>query len=595
MALVILSISSVISSLSVMQAFAEATADDFVFTASNNEVFYMDTIDSWVILQKTSGQPQAKMFVISGGGQDDYNDIDTITLQPQQGGCTHLDPITLENPNPCGATGGTGTANCNPATFGDECTPKTGINGAFGGLWCGLTDCFVLFEQASGYSHQLQRISMVGDNAHEVSGYLNITSSRNIDPVIWGYDESTGGIGGITLWWSYDAGGGGTAHLVQTGGTSLMGNIDDDDIVITGAYPITTITGCRHCGGSATVTRVLVLAENDDGQLANRMGALFNTATDNVDFSITRNGLGSAGGGTCGSTETDSAFTGGYLGNTQNSILLITEAGLWEYSLGAVFQGCTTYANLGLVNYARGISIDTDDNQWYLYHGSGATNPSITKMNLTAPFTTLNFDSTIGHTVTGWVDANQPYNSMAVATDDTSSTDFNTLLLTGSGAKARIIYPDGFVSSGGGNTVNGVDCSLPANQHKLICALGGNATTVGVGGIVSDGIVDLGCNVIFVDCDTTADPRENGMGYLVFIASIFVVIGLFYYSIGKQAFHMPIFIWIVIIIALSAFFTITQMIDPVFLILSVIAIIALAVPKLTSTMRGSTFGSGSTE
>jgi hypothetical protein len=58
---------------------------------------------------------------------------------------------------------------------------------------------------------------------------------------------------------------------------------------------------------------------------------------------------------------------------------------------------------------------------------------------------------------------------------------------------------------------------------------------------------------------------------------------------------MPLFIWVVIILALSAFFTITGIIDPIFLILSIIALIALAAPKAIETLRGSTFGRGSSE
>ena len=137
-------------------------------------------------------------------------------------------------------------------------------------------------------------------------------------------------------------------------------------------------------------------------------------------------------------------------------------------------------------------------------------------------------------------------------------------------------------------------CDNPANANLLRCRLGEDGGIGGIGDSVGDGVLLLGCNIIFVDC-TDENPQTNGLGLLVFIASIFVVIGMFYYSIGKDAFHMPIFIYIVIIVALSAFFTITGIIDPIFLILSIVAIIALASPKIISVVRGSTFGGGSTE
>lgn len=142
--------------------------------------------------------------------------------------------------------------------------------------------------------------------------------------------------------------------------------------------------------------------------------------------------------------------------------------------------------------------------------------------------------------------------------------------------------------------IGGTDCTIPANENILICRLGGNATTVGLGGLIGDGITTLGCNIIFVNC-IDDNPATNGLGLLIFIASIFVVVGMFYMTIGKESFHMPIFIWIIIIMALSAFFTLTGIIDPIFLILSIVAVVALAAPKIINITRGSTFGGGSTE
>jgi len=137
-------------------------------------------------------------------------------------------------------------------------------------------------------------------------------------------------------------------------------------------------------------------------------------------------------------------------------------------------------------------------------------------------------------------------------------------------------------------------CEIPANVNLLRCVLGDDELT-GVGEEVGQGISDLACNVIFANCSEDTNPATNGIGLLIFIASIFVIVGMFYYAIGTEAFHMPIFIWIIIIVALSVFFTIIGLIDPVFLVLSIIAIIALAVPKIIGVVRGgSTFGAGST-
>jgi len=137
-------------------------------------------------------------------------------------------------------------------------------------------------------------------------------------------------------------------------------------------------------------------------------------------------------------------------------------------------------------------------------------------------------------------------------------------------------------------------CDNPANANLLRCRLAGGQDITGIGGVVGDGFLDLGCNVIFADCSDDTNPATNGIGLLAFIASIFVIVGMFYFLMGRDAFQMHIFIWIVIIIALSAFFTISGLIDPVFLVLTIVAIIALAVPKLIGVVRGgSTFGGGS--
>jgi hypothetical protein len=261
-----------------------------------------------------------------------------------------------------------------------------------------------------------------------------------------------------------------------------------------------------------------------------------------------------------------------------------------------------TYASQGLSNYVKGIVADIDDGVYYLQHGSESTKQSITKMNTTSFTTSVDFDSVVGDTIlSNWVDGGFTRHQIALATDDdegldteASTDDWNTILLLDNTAKARIIYPDGFVGVEPEAPSEGRDCTLPENANILICRLGGNATTVGVGGIITDGLTELGCNIVFVDC-IDPDPSTNGLGLLIFIATIFVIVGMFYYTIGTEAFHIPIFIWIVIIIALSAFFTITGIIDPIFLILSIIAIIALAVPKIINITRGSTFGGGSTE
>lgn len=148
----------------------------------------------------------------------------------------------------------------------------------------------------------------------------------------------------------------------------------------------------------------------------------------------------------------------------------------------------------------------------------------------------------------------------------------------------------------------GIDCDLPENANILICRLGGDGTLGSAGAFVigdvseGTGVLGIACSIGIVDCVSDPNPQTNGLGLLIFIASIFVIVGMFFRSIGGSAtFQMPIFIWIMIIISLSAFFTITGLIDPIFLILSVIALIALGAPKVVGMIRGGGLGGGSTE
>jgi len=141
-------------------------------------------------------------------------------------------------------------------------------------------------------------------------------------------------------------------------------------------------------------------------------------------------------------------------------------------------------------------------------------------------------------------------------------------------------------------------CDDPANADILICRNGGNGEIGSAGAFImgnitqGTGILGIGCSIGLVDCTEDDNPQTNGLGLLIFIASIFVVVGMFYYSGGLR---MPLFIWAIIIISLSAFFTITGLINPIFLILSIIAIIALTAPKIINYVRGGSFGGGSTE
>jgi hypothetical protein len=152
------------------------------------------------------------------------------------------------------------------------------------------------------------------------------------------------------------------------------------------------------------------------------------------------------------------------------------------------------------------------------------------------------------------------------------------------------------------SVTTGIDCDLPENTNILICRLGGDGTLGSAGAFVigntttGTGILGTGCSIGLVDCTADSNPQTNGLGLLIFLASLLLIVGFFYATMGTGAFSIHPFIWVMIIIVDAAFFTLTGIIDPVFLILAIIAIIALAAPRLKDVVsRGTSFGSGSTE
>lgn len=174
----------------------------------------------------------------------------------------------------------------------------------------------------------------------------------------------------------------------------------------------------------------------------------------------------------------------------------------------------------------------------------------------------------------------------------------NQRIIVISGIRQSSVIPE---SPGGGEEdptiIGGVNCSLPENENKLICRVtdpigGSGAFVIGNG---TSGLTGILCSIGIVDCTEDTNPRTNGLGLLIFVGSIFVVVAMFYLTIGKEAFVIPVYIWIIIILALSTFFTITGLIDPIFLILTVVGLIALAVPQIQKKFFGSgtTFGGGS--
>ena len=290
-----------------------------------------------------------------------------------------------------------------------------------------------------------------------------------------------------------------------------------------------------------------------------------------------------------------------------------------------------------------GVTVDSTGQYAYL---ADPTNSNVRKWDSHNPATatTIQFGSTSGARMIALLSSGNfllssqtasitQYSSSGTAISTLTSANTNNVFTQSAWSSGRLLLATYSVQTGGSANLNinllslnpnggspcldssceeptptppdtgGTDCDLPANENLLICRLGGNGEISSAGAFVignisqGTGILGMGCSMGIVDCTTDQNPQTNGLGYLIFIASIFVVIGMFYRSLGANAtFHMPIYIWAVIILALSAFFTITHIIDPTMLILTVVALVALAVPRVGGYIQKGFGGdSGSTE
>jgi hypothetical protein len=573
-------------------AFA-TSAYDFSLSGQNNQCDIMKGINGggssdpqhiYVCIPKSS--TNSDHFVIT------YMDSNvnpptnhTISIYPQTGGCS---PTTT----PCASDGG---------SFSGNSADKTGQSGKLQGIWCGITSCYTFWISANSYSHQLLRIDPL---LNDVTGYYNITNTMTILPLITGVDIQRVGIGSVNVYFircPSSCTASSTGILVKMQGLGVMGQvstIDTNQFAVgsgssTNGWGISSMDICWFCDGNSAnnVNNKLILIASRQAGTTNRM-----LTVDRADLMTEL----------CGASVNGGAFT-----STQNTgIIRFFNTTRWllasDTNVYTVERtGCTksttiSYATLGLANYVSAIQTNTTQTLtvtdstmhvfggvYWIQHGSSNTLSSVTQVNATTLNTLVNFDSSTGNTITNYIGGSNPFNSLVV--DNIA----HTLLRTDSTVKAEIIFMNNFSNEEEETpTTGGIDCTLPQNENILLCRLGGTGDSTQTGQLVGSGISALACTVVFTDC-TDPDPKTNGIGLLIFIASVFVVVGMFYYSIGTEAFHIPLFIWVLIVIALSAFFTLVGLIDPVFLILSILVIVALVAPKIISTVRGNTFGSGS--
>lgn len=440
--------------------------------------------------------------------------INTLTIYPQEGGCSSPS-------NPCSASSGSVSCyNCNYNKDGS--TDRPTASGTLGGLWCGITDCFFYWITGGSYSNQLIRVSFTTidpiPSGLVISGYMNITSSTSIAPVIWGVDLNTGGIGGISLFSIRCPTVCGTGTLYKTGGTSLMGDVAT--VTTNQAFSNTqSLDGCWFCDG------------NTSNNSNNKLVAISSRQAVNTNRAVTviRADLMTE---LCGQTNSGGSYNSG----SNTGIIRFYNGSRWAYVVDdslyllnrttCAKTATVTYATLGLSNYVQDIRMNTTKVFW-VQHGSTNTQNSVTQVNATTFNTLVNFDSVIGNTITGYIGG-----STSLKNTLTADVVSHILVRTDTTSKMQILFLNNFNNGGGssgGGIVNGICTGL---LKDCINGAGG-----GLSGFLPNGYnftsagttIGQGLGIVDVNND---DPQTNGVGLFYMLATGTLFAGITFATIA---------------------------------------------------------------
>jgi hypothetical protein len=226
------------------------------------------------------------------------------------------------------------------------------------------------------------------------------------------------------------------------------------------------------------------------------------------------------------------------------------------------------------------------------------TNSQVTVLNANqAPPNNLVFTKGLGSTVGQTININS-YDSLHFIVskgDNGNSTIFyfklSDLLINGS-------PPSG--GGGGTGSTGGVDCTDPAFSYRLICNVGNGGLT-GASNLLNQSSTNILCQVGLIAC--TQDPngnfnannpdiKTNGVGYILVAIAIALFVGILWVASRGQLTEIPTFIWFIGTIAIVGTITAFGWIDPTFLIITIITIVAFAVAKARGIFGGQTVFAG---
>lgn len=138
-------------------------------------------------------------------------------------------------------------------------------------------------------------------------------------------------------------------------------------------------------------------------------------------------------------------------------------------------------------------------------------------------------------------------------------------------------------NTGGGS---GIDCEDPANANIVICRLGGDGSLGSGGNFITVGLTGIICNIGIVDCDANSDIQTNGIGLILTVITLGILIGVLWVASRGDLGSIPTFIWFIATLAIVGSAVMFNWIDPTFLIITVVMVVALATAKVRGLFGG---------
>jgi len=148
-------------------------------------------------------------------------------------------------------------------------------------------------------------------------------------------------------------------------------------------------------------------------------------------------------------------------------------------------------------------------------------------------------------------------------------------------------------------------CQQPENFYILRCVLERGDTTplMGASETIDESATNIICQIGLVQCVQNEDGsftpvddniQTNGIGYIILVVALGILIGIFWVASRGDLGSIPTFLWFIATLAVIGTITAFEFIDPTFLVIAIIAIIALAVAKTKGLFGSSALFTGET-